>query len=50
MIAEGEFHIAAAAYMALALFQLPLLWPVIRTGGPRPLDPQSLHDAAPVPR
>lgn len=50
MIAEGGFHLAAAAFMGLALVQLPLLWPAIRTGGPRPLDPQGLHDAAPAPR
>lgn len=45
MLFSGEFSLAALAFMALAILYLPLLWPVIRSGGPRPLDPESLHNA-----
>lgn len=42
MIAQGRFDFAVFGFIGLVLAQLPLLWPVIRTGGPKPLDPNSL--------
>jgi hypothetical protein len=49
MVAHGRFEPAAAAFMALAAIYLPMLWPVIRSGGPKPLDPETLHNAKPPP-
>ena len=49
MIAQGRIHFAAVAFMALAAIYLPMLWPIIRSGGPRQLDPASLHNANPPP-
>lgn len=49
MIAHGRVHFAALAFMALAVIYLPMLWPVIRSGGPQPLDPANLHSANPPP-
>jgi hypothetical protein len=40
-----DFHVAI--FMAMAAIQLPMLWPAIRSGGPKPLDPEILHDANP---
>lgn len=45
----GQFPVAVIGFMALAATQLPLLWPVIRSGGPKPLDPETLHNANPPP-
>lgn len=45
MMARGVFSLPAAAFMGLALLYLPLLWPVIRSGGPQPFDPETLHIA-----
>jgi hypothetical protein len=42
MLAEGRFVPAVVAFMGLAAVSLPFLWPVIRSGGPRPLDPATL--------
>lgn len=47
MLARGEFPLAAAAFMGLVAVNLPMLWPVIRSGGPSPLDPATLHNANP---
>jgi hypothetical protein len=44
MIAHGALHLAAAAFMGMTALYLPMLWPVIRSGGPRPFDPQTLDD------
>lgn len=49
MIAQGRIHFAALAFMALAAIYLPMLWPVIHSGGPRLLDPASLHNVNPPP-
>lgn len=49
MVIHSRFEPAAAAFMALAAIYLPMLWPVIRSGGPKPLDPQTLHNANPPP-
>lgn len=49
MLKSGEFSLVAAAFMGLAILYLPLLWPVIRSGGPKPLDPETLHFATPPP-
>ncbi|WP_116655118.1 hypothetical protein [Pelagibacterium sediminicola] len=49
MIAQGRIYLAILAFMALAAIYLPMLWPVIRSGGPRPLDPATLHNANPPP-
>lgn len=49
MVVHGRFEPAAAAFMALAAVCLPMLWPIIRSGGPKPLDPETLHNAAPPP-
>lgn len=49
MVAQGRIHFAALAFMALAAVYLPLLWLVIRSGGPRPLDTATLHNADPAP-
>jgi len=39
MISQGRAAWPALAFMAAALVQLPLLWPVVRSGGPKPLQP-----------
>lgn len=39
MISQGRISVAALAFMAAALVQLPLLWPAVRSGGPKPLQP-----------
>jgi hypothetical protein len=39
MITQGRVSAAALAFMAAALVQLPLLWPAVRSGGPKPLQP-----------
>lgn len=44
MLAQGRYPLSALAFIGGPLF-LPLLWPVIRSGGPQPLDPASLSDA-----
>lgn len=49
MITQGRIHFAVLAFMALAAIYLPMLWPVIRSGGPRPLDPATLRDANAAP-
>ncbi len=49
MIAQSRIHFAALAFMALAAIYLPMLWPVIRSGGPQPLDPATLHNVNPPP-
>jgi hypothetical protein len=49
MLARGEFSLAAVAFMGLAAVNLPMLWPVIRSGGPKHLDPSTLHNAEPAP-
>ena len=45
MMARGVFSLPVAAFMGLALLYLPLLWPVIRSRGLQPFDPDTLHDA-----
>lgn len=47
MVLQGRFEPAAVAFIALAAVQLPLLWPIIRSGGPKQLDPDSLPEAGP---
>ena len=49
MVVHARFEPAAAAFMALAAIYLPMLWPVICSGGPKPLDPETLHNANPPP-
>lgn len=49
MLAQGKLHYHIAGFMALALAYLPMLWPVIRSGGPKPFDPAILHNANPPP-
>lgn len=44
MIASGSFDLAALAFMGMAAVYLPMLWPVIRSGGPRPADPATVQD------
>jgi hypothetical protein len=46
MVAHGRFEPAAAAFLGVLVFTLPVLWPVLRSGGPRPLDPATLHEDA----
>lgn len=49
-LAEGRIGVQVAACAGLAAVNLPLLWPTIRTGGPRPIDPESLRpEPAPEP-
>src|SRR5690606_41229797 len=47
MVVHSRFAPAATAFMALAAIYLPMIWPVIRSGGPKPLDPETLHNAKP---
>lgn len=47
MIVSRRFAPAAAAFMALLVLYLPMLWPILRSGGPQPLDPRSLPDITP---
>lgn len=47
MLAQGAVHLGALAFMALALVNLPMLWPVVRSGGPQRLDPAMLGVAGP---
>jgi len=42
MIATGRLSLPALAFMGLCAVYLPMLWPVVRSGGPRPLDPATL--------
>mgnify|MGYP007078756602 FL=1 len=49
MVVHARFEPAAAAFMALAAVCLPMLWPIIRSGGPKPLNPDTLHNANPPP-
>jgi hypothetical protein len=44
MIAEQRLSWPALAFMGLCAVSLPTLWPVLRSGGPAPLDPGTLHD------
>lgn len=39
---SGQFVLAPLAFMAVIALYLPVLWPIVRSGGPRPLDPASL--------
>ena len=48
MIYHGAASFAALAFMGAAIVQLPLLWPIIRSGGPKPLDPDRLHAGEPA--
>lgn len=50
MIAQGRVSWPALGLMGLALFHAPKLGPVLRAGGDRPFDPESLHNVAPAPR
>lgn len=43
MVVQGTFAPAAATFMALVAVCLPMLWPVIRSGGPAALDPDTLN-------
>ncbi|WP_071797458.1 hypothetical protein [Natronohydrobacter thiooxidans] len=49
IVVHRRFEPAAAAFMALAATYVPMLWPIIRSGGPMPFDPETLHNAAPPP-
>lgn len=42
MISEDTYPFHVIGFMALALVYLPLLWPIIRSGGPKPFDPESI--------
>jgi len=42
MIALGRLSLPALAFMGLCAVHLPMLAPVVRSGGPRPLDPATL--------
>lgn len=46
MISRGQMPLAALGFMALAVTGLPMLWPVIRSGGARRIDPATLHTVA----
>lgn len=39
---SGQSPLAPLAFMAVIGLYLPVLWPIVRSGGPRPLDPASL--------
>lgn len=45
MVAHGRFEPAAAAFLGMLACTLPPVWPVLRSGGPKPLDPATLHAA-----
>lgn len=45
MLARGAVSWPVLAFLALVAVYLPMLWPAIRSGGPRPLDPESLPRA-----
>lgn len=45
MLANWQFPLAAMAFMGAVAAYLPMLWLVIRTGGPRPFDLDDLGDA-----
>lgn len=47
MAVQARFELYIAAFMALAAIHLTALWPVIRSGGPKPLDPETLHNGNP---
>ncbi len=47
MITHREFETYVAILVALATILLTMLWPIIRAGGARALDPETLHDANP---
>lgn len=47
MLAQGRYPLSALAFIGMVALYLPLLWSVIRSGGPQPLDPDSLDDAGP---
>lgn len=47
MVLQSRFEPAAVAFIGLAAVQLPLLWPVIRSGGPKRLDLDTLPEAGP---
>lgn len=49
MIVNRQLSLAALCFMGVVAVQLPLIWPIIRSGGPRPLDPDTLHDADTAP-
>lgn len=49
MTAAGRVSLPALAFMAVCALYLPVLWPVVRSGGPRPLDPATLHRIHPAP-
>ncbi len=49
MAVQGQISCPAVAFMALVAVFLPMLWPVIRSGGPKPLDHDALRDAKPQP-
>lgn len=47
MVAHRRFDPAAAIFVGMAVTTLPLLVPVLRSGGPKPLDIARLQDGAP---
>lgn len=49
MMAQGTLHYPAAAFMAIIVLYLPFLAPVLRAGGPKPFDPETLHNRNPPP-
>ena len=42
IVLSGQSPLAPLAFMAVIGLYLPVLWPIVRSGGPRPLDPASL--------
>lgn len=42
MAVSGEFTLAPMTLMLVIALCLPVLWPIVRSGGPKPLDPATL--------
>lgn len=42
MVVQRRFEPAAAVFLGMLACTLPVLWPVLRSGGPKPLDPEAL--------
>jgi len=44
MVHQGTVHYPVITFTALSLLYLPMLWPVIKSRGPTPLDPDALKN------
>lgn len=47
MVDQGRVSLPGLAFMGMVAVQFPLLWPIIRSGGPRPLEPAALNRVDP---